>query len=184
MEHFFWLSEQDPITYHLHLFFPLEENVGKQIEWRVEASLTLCTQLRGSSTLCSLLLGLLCIYPLHQPSITMVMQIASFVSHSQVLNSPLADRESLGTKFRCIYYIWTGVPGLFNDPSNSFCELCWSHTLMQGMQRVLLPPCSYSTFRIYWYVKSVVLVYSTSGYYPFKLASLSSDESSCMCRKK
>lgn len=132
MEHFFWLSEQDPITYHLHLFFPLEENVGKQIEWRVEASLTLCTQLRGSSTLCSLLLGLLCIYPLHQPSITMVMQIASFVSHSQVLNSPLADRESLGTKFRCIYYIWTGVPGLFNDPSNSFCELCWSHTLNEN----------------------------------------------------
>lgn len=56
----------------------------------------------------------------------MVIQVASFGSNPRVLNCALAGRESLGTYISCLYCIRRDRPGLFNDPSNSFSEACWS----------------------------------------------------------
>lgn len=126
---FFWLQTRIiyfPFISHSYIFFPLEENVGKQIKWRVKVSLTLYTRLWVSSRLWPFLPGLFYIYPLCWSNIIMTMHVASFGSHSQVINSPLADRESLGTYTSCIYYIRTDRPSLFNDPSSSFSEVCWS----------------------------------------------------------
>lgn len=129
---FLLTSEQEPFMSHLYLFFPLEENVGKPIKWRLEVSLTLYTQLGGSTGLWPLLLGLLYIYPLHPSNITTVLHVASFGAFKGVLNSPLADRESLGTFICCIYYVRTDRPGLFKHPSSSFSEVCWSLMLNEN----------------------------------------------------
>jgi len=67
-------------------------------------SLTLYSQLWGSSGLQPLPLGPLYIYPLPPSNRTTVVLIAVFGSHPQVLNSPLADRKVLGRYISCIYY--------------------------------------------------------------------------------
>lgn len=73
------------------------------------------------------------------------MHVASFGSHSQVINSPLADRESLGIYTNCIYYIRTDRPSLFNDPPKAHslkfagvsCLMRLSTMLLLNIQRIL-----------------------------------------------
>lgn len=120
---------QSKIQLHTIYIFSFQQKKVLVNEQR-EASLTLCTQLLGSSVFWSLPIGLICIHPLHQPSTTML--IASFGSHSQVLNSPLADSESFSTNFSCIYYIWAGISGLLNDLSDPFSEVFWSSVLNEN----------------------------------------------------
>lgn len=60
------------------------------------------------------------------------MHFASFGTNPQALNYTLAGRQSLEIYIHCIYYIRRDIPGLFNDPSNSFSEVCWSAMLNES----------------------------------------------------
>lgn len=86
------------------------------------------------------------------------MHVASFGSHSQVINSPLADRESLGTYINCIYYIKTDRQSMFNNLSSSFSEVCWSLLLNETKRHA---PTQHSEdfglFRRTRHVKAVLL---------------------------
>lgn len=54
----------------------------------------------------------------------MVRHAASFGSNPQALSYSLAGKKGLAKYIICIYYIRSDRPGLFNDPANSFSEVC------------------------------------------------------------